>query len=228
MTYLELAQKLRQESGIAGTGPSDVTSQTGILLRIVDWINDAWMDIQAARENWDWMWVEDATADTVASQKDYAPVADFSLAATDLAHWDVETMRMYKTADGKSSEGFLTFKPWKEFKQSYTLGDPDNSTPSIFTITPSGNIRLFPPPDDIYTLTCNYYKQPSRMTADSDVPELPSWLHDAIWARALLEYAYYDEAITVGQGAADKARRWIIKLDSFNRPQMEIKGTALA
>jgi len=228
MTFLELAQKLRQESGIAGTGPTNVTSQNGIEGRIVDWINDAWLDIQSDRENWDWMWVPGATVNTTASQADYAPVADFGLAATALARWEVETMRIFLTSDGRSAERPLQYIPYEDYKEDYLAGEPDDNMPAFFTVLPSGNIRLYPPPNDIYTLTIDYYKQPTKMAADDDVPEMPTWLHDAIWARALLDYAIYDEAITVGQAALRKAELWQNRLDARNRPQISIKGTALA
>lgn len=46
-TYLELCQAFREDIGIAGTGPATVVGQTGILGRIVRWIADADITIQA-------------------------------------------------------------------------------------------------------------------------------------------------------------------------------------
>lgn len=43
MDYLTLCQKVARESGVvAGVQPATVTSQTGRLLKIVSWVNDAW------------------------------------------------------------------------------------------------------------------------------------------------------------------------------------------
>lgn len=35
-------------------------------------------------------------------------------------------------------------------------------------------IRVFPVPNDAYTITLRYYKKPTELSADADVPEIPS------------------------------------------------------
>ena len=54
MNYLGMVQRLRQETGYSETGPSAVTGQTGMHARAVDWIADAYTEIQN-RDYWRWM-----------------------------------------------------------------------------------------------------------------------------------------------------------------------------
>lgn len=49
MTYLELAQRLRQEMHDTGEGPTQVTNQKGRSLEYVNAIREAWLDIQQLR-----------------------------------------------------------------------------------------------------------------------------------------------------------------------------------
>jgi len=50
MTFLELAQRLRQEMNDTGDGPFQVTEQKGRNLEYVNAIKDAWLDIQQIRQ----------------------------------------------------------------------------------------------------------------------------------------------------------------------------------
>ena len=56
--------------------------------------------------------------------------------------------------------------------------------PQYYTYTGSG-IRVSPVPDDVYTLTIDYYKSPTALSADSDVSTLPTDYHDVMISYAL-------------------------------------------
>ena len=56
MNYLQLCQRLVQETGIADSGPANTAGQVGDYGRITFWVNDAWLKIQSMRANWHWMW----------------------------------------------------------------------------------------------------------------------------------------------------------------------------
>jgi len=70
MTFLELTKKLRFHCGVSGIGPSSVIDQTGDYERLVDWIRDAWTEIQNTPGYWRFMWKED-NFNTVAGTMDY-------------------------------------------------------------------------------------------------------------------------------------------------------------
>lgn len=228
MTFLELAQRLRQETGVGGTGPTAVTGQEGILKRICDWIIEAWLDIQTSREDWAWMWNEGATLDTTADDADYDP-ADFSgITAATFGRFDPDTMKIYLKSEGQSAQRYLPFKPFEEYKRYYANGDPDSSVPSFYTILPDKSIRLYQPPNAIYTLTVDWYNAPIVLAADGDIPALDTTLHSCIWATALLDYAYYDEALTLGENAIRTAQRWVNRLEGRERPQMSMENRPIA
>lgn len=50
MTYLELVQRLYREASLAGQAPVAVTGQTGMKAKLLDWIGDAWLEVQATRK----------------------------------------------------------------------------------------------------------------------------------------------------------------------------------
>ena len=67
MNFLDLCQRLVQETGIADEGPATVTGQTGDMGRIVNWINDAWLKIQSIRADWNWAWSTGTSTLTAAT-----------------------------------------------------------------------------------------------------------------------------------------------------------------
>ena len=103
MNFLELCQRVRQESGgVSGTGPTTVTGQSGQLKKLVTWTNAAWRELQLMHD--DWLWKrKDFTLTLSASDNDYA-AADCTPAVTDLGEWDLETFRIYQTSAGVSDQ----------------------------------------------------------------------------------------------------------------------------
>lgn len=91
MNFLGLVQRLRQEAGASGTGPLTVAGQSGELQRLVNWTNDAWLDIQSLKLDWDWMRSSFAFQ-TVAGQAIY-PASQMGI--QNYASVDVKTLRSY-------------------------------------------------------------------------------------------------------------------------------------
>lgn len=60
-----------------------------------------------------------------------------------------------------------------------SMGDPQ-----YYSITATG-IRLSPVPDSVRTLTLDYYKSASTLSADTDVSSIPSDYHDVMISYAL-------------------------------------------
>lgn len=54
MNRLALVQRLALECGVSGTISSTV-NQTGEALRLVTWIDQAWLDLQTKHDDWDWL-----------------------------------------------------------------------------------------------------------------------------------------------------------------------------
>ena len=86
MNYLELAQRLRRKCRVAGSGPSGLTGQNEEYSRLLDFVNEAWMEIQRARDDWNFMRAS-ACCQTVAGQTTYSD-SDFGI--TDLGYWALD------------------------------------------------------------------------------------------------------------------------------------------
>ena len=55
MNYLELVQRLDQETGDRTAGITTVVAQTGKPKRLVDWTNSAWKVVQTKHRDWGWI-----------------------------------------------------------------------------------------------------------------------------------------------------------------------------
>lgn len=188
MNFLQLCQRLAKAAGIHGTGPTDTVGQTNEFLRIVNWINESWVEIQSMRDDWNWMWCE-FTFTTSESVKDYDP------ASTTVKNWDEKSFRLYATDTGTDDEGRLSYVPFEDYRDRYEIGAPTDNRPTHFTITPANKVRLWPAPDDTgYTIRGMYYSLPSEMTASTDTPSLPTEYHMAIVYNALVKYGGYEES----------------------------------
>ena len=203
MNYLELCQRMRQECGISGTGPSTVVNQTGNLKRIVDWVNTAWIDIQTSHQDWDWMRTS-ASFPTVASQATYAlgtGTGTVGVSVATFGKWDRDTFRNYDTSVGTDSEVFMGFVHYDTWRDVYFYGAQRTTTtrPVDMSITPAKAIALGPPPLAGYTITGDYFTAPLDMTADADIPALPAQFQMAIIYRAMMSYGAYEAAPEVYQ-----------------------------
>lgn len=87
LTYLQLAQRLRRKCRVSGNGPSAITGQTEEYNRLLDWVNEAWMEIQRMRTDWLFMNAA-AWCPTSEGQVSYDASADFGL--TDFGYWALD------------------------------------------------------------------------------------------------------------------------------------------
>ena len=138
-TFLELAQQLRQELGVSGTGPTTVVSQVGTLKKVCDCIIEADYMIAILWADWNFLWKQWTPSATVS--------ATYS-APSGLGKYDKESF--YFSID----DTCLTYVPYKKWRESYR--DSDTGTPDMFTIKPDNSVVLEPPPDTVGSLTADY------------------------------------------------------------------------
>jgi hypothetical protein len=206
-TFLELCQKTARECGVGGSTdaapkPLTVIGQIGELNRIVAWVNDAYIEIQDAR---DWRWLRKKfTVDTADGVNTYAPgvVTDVDDAAliTRFKSWRLDDRlnppKLFLTSSGVESQVFLSWTRWDNFAYLYETGALQNQTsqPVHITVNPKDEIQLGIAPNDIYTVSGEYHKSPQILTADADVPEMPSQYHNLIMYQAMEWYGYHEVA----------------------------------
>jgi hypothetical protein len=174
MNFLDLCQRLVQETGIADDGPATVAGQTGDMGRVVNWINDAWLKIQSIRGDWNWAW---STGSSTLSAASYT----VALPST------VETIKRVSVG-----QGFLQSEDYNKFADAYRV--IQSGSPSVWSIRPDGVLVFNAKPTEDLTVTYESYAVPSKLVATTDAPALPERYHMLIVYEALRCYAQFDEA----------------------------------
>lgn len=219
MTFLDLVNRLCTESG-SDTTVGSVVAQSGEAGRMVNWTKSAWDDMQLERPDWYWM-RSNFQFQCVASTRSYS-VADAGITSR-FSIWDTNSLRLYKVS--KNDELVLPFMPYEDFRGAYLIGAETVSQPLYFTIDPQMNLLLGPLPDDVYTITGEYFKSAQELLVNGDVPEMPTQFHMAIVYRALMLYARYEAAPEIYQDAATNYKRFLRRLEMNQLPDVVIEGT---
>lgn len=192
MNFLQLVQRLRQESFTSGSPPATVVGQTGDMRRLVDWISSAWMDIQNEKPDWFFM-RQPIQFNTVAGQFSYT-AAQAGIAS--FANYKIDSFRQYNLANGFGSEQRLNFLPYDTWRDLYQYASMRTTSqmPVVFSIDPYKNFVLGPIPNDVYVVNGEGYAMPTELVLDTDRPVMPSQYHMAIVWKALQYYATAEAA----------------------------------
>lgn len=196
MNFLQLCQRLRQETGISDSGPSNVTGQTGDMKRLVDWVNQSWVRIQGIGQ-WNWMWKEGEVL--VPANTNTATTTDRLIEGT-----------IY--LDGNA----LTLVSYPKFRDLTKLQDIG----TLIAYKPDGTLILSSTSTVDRTLVYEAYRQPQRMVNGVDVPAIPEPYRMLIVWGALLEYAMFDEAPELAQKARLNYEQLLAELQRNTLPEM--------
>lgn len=190
-SFLTLCQELRQETSDSGTGPTTVVSQTGELGRYVKWIRDYWTELQNEQDTWRWM-RKSFTVNTVAADGAYAYTDctdTVSLAVISRwARWYQDSFKCYLSASGVGAERYLDWVDWDTFRRRYRYGTQTDSHPVHVSQDPTGSFVLGPKPDAVYVVSGDYQIGPQTLSADADVPELPTRFHSLLVFGGMIKY----------------------------------------
>jgi hypothetical protein len=208
MNFLQLVQRLHRETGRQGTSPASVTSQSGMNQRLIDWILDAYKEVQDEHESWTFR-VADFTFPTISGTQNYTPE---SVSITDLSSWrfnpDHNCLSGIRIYSAITDEQDLIYFPWDQYKAVYKYGSFRTQTekPGVFSIKPDKSIDLWPIPNAVFTVNGEYIKQPGTLTINTSTPILPE-KHEIIVWKALMKYGAYEGAAEVyahGKAEYDK------------------------
>lgn len=216
MNFLELANRLLSEADISGSGLVTTVNQQGEYKQIVNYINTAYQDIQNLHINWDFL-RKDLSFNTIESVNNYL---DTSIGLTDLGEWSLDTMRIYLTSEGVNSEQDLIPIDWEEFREMYQYGSTRSQIglPNTIARKPDNSLILYPIPDNVYTITGEYYREPFTFVLDTDKPAFPQRFHMIIVWRALMFFATQLNAQELYAVAQMEFRRLLFKLEMFALP----------
>lgn len=229
MTFLDLCQRVLQESGLSGSGPSAVTGQRGIEARIVNWVRDAWVNLQGEREDWQFMFKR--IPYNLSPGKTEYSLVEMSIA--DLARWDFSTATIFETAEGpkvtRQLHSNIDYDTWlvsMGMGQAVTSG----KVGQVMTIPGTNNTLMFwPTPEEESTVGLSYYRSPVRLMADGDVPDIwPEDLQMVIAWRALIDYGFFDGAAEIESRAREKYDELMQRIDSRKKPTMAVAGRPVA
>jgi hypothetical protein len=192
-TFLQLVQSLRRETVDSGTGPTSVTGNTGESERFVQWVVQAWQEIQLDRD--DWLFARKSfTVPTVASTGSYAYDATnlkdtvSSAAITRWSRWYRNTFKCYLSASGVGAEYPLFWLEWERFRRIYRYGTQTDGAPVHVSQDPTGAFVLGPKPDAVYVVSGDYQIGPQTLAVEADIPEMPAKFHQLITYEAMSKY----------------------------------------
>lgn len=234
MNRLQLCQALIRECAISGSMTTTV-NQTGEFGRVVSWIDAAWLELQAAHDDWDFLRSSNilgagASFTTVSGTVSY-PLGTgggtCGVAAATFGKWDEQSFRCYTTTTGTNDEVFLDPVDFDDWRNAYMYGAMRavRTRPVVVAIGPGKSVCLGPPPTSAYTVTADYFIAPTAMAADADTPTgLPAAYHMAIVYKAMPKYGYYNAASEVIQRGNEEYRRLIAPLERKYMPRMRTGG----
>lgn len=223
MTYLQLCNSLIQKCGISGGSISSVANQVGEALRVVNWIAEAYIQIQLASPTWNWM-RSDVSFSTVSNQGSYLPS---QAGVTDFANWKTDSFRCYVTSTGVRSEMFLEKMDYDTFRDTYLFGNLrlSYSRPTVISFAPNYSINLGMAPDSTdYTIVGEYFKQPTTLVNSTDTPAMPSQFHNIIVYKAMMMYGMYEAAQEVVIEGANLYNQMLRRLVRDQLPDAESAG----
>lgn len=205
MTFLEIVNRIKRQCGVQGSQLTSFANRPEEILRLSDWANEAWMDIQLMYADWTWMRSSFSFA-TVSGQAAYTPA---QAGITSFGRWKPETMRTYVTATGTATELFLSIMDYEVWRNIYLFGTQRNVflRPVDVAVMPSKSLAFGPIPTAGITVTGDYYVKATEMVAETDEPAMPSQFHMLIVYMAMMRYGEYEAASEVFQAGQRGARK---------------------
>jgi hypothetical protein len=182
--------------------PTTVTGQVKRLRLFVDYVREAYVDIQNAHRMWRWLQGY-FIGDTIIGQTRYeagnfddqttvTPIDRFSQWGFKGSGDDIG-VTMYLTTTGAVEEGPLRWLEWDTFYDTQLRGVQTPGKPQFYSITNDQKLIVSPPPDDVYTLRGRYRKSAQYLANDIDIPEMPVEFHTIIKDAALCYVEAFDE-----------------------------------
>lgn len=208
MTFLELCKRVRQDAGVSGDGPTSVSSQTGILGKIVTFVKNANNEIQLENIDWRFLWAQ-GDGSTIANIGDYF-AADFGIS------------RMRSIGTFTCNGSVLEPRDWDWYmREVKAKGEADRQGEPLYYIPrPDGKIVLFPVPAEAYPVSVDYYRKPVQLDNGTDISVIPEEYHEAIVCRALMFYAHYEEDTYLFQTKLLEYNQWLNRLNQTQQPQI--------
>lgn len=230
MNYLQLINRVRVECGVSGASTPliSVTALSGESARIASWVNSAWVDIQTAKEDWQWM-RNPVEFNLVTQQQIYTPT-EAGVGST-FANWKRDSWRASSVGQDYKDEQLLNYMDYTTFRNLYMYANMRNTyaRPVVVTVDPDKRLGFGTKPDQPYVISGEYYVQPTEFSASTDAPPsvFPTRFHMMIVYRAMMFYGGYESAPEVYQRGEFEFKRLMNRLDIDQLPTL-VSGPPLA
>lgn len=266
MNYLELVQRTIKESGAHLSVPDSLSGLDGLHSMFVDWVNQAWVELQLERPEWYFRMSEDSIRQINSTTLERGVKIPISRLPSEFApNWnsiqlfDIYIRKQYKENmlyqvgsmiysvgqlfsvlgtdsveyDSPTKLCYIPWSSWASFmgKSQFHLDYNDQEEvigrPEYFTITPTGEVWIYPIPDAHYEINIFGPKKIQELSEDTDEPYLESEYRLAIVFRALMEYALYHEDRSVFERARNKYRSYKKALEHRYMPDINLNTSSL-
>jgi hypothetical protein len=228
MDYLALINRTRVECGISGasTPLTTIAGLNGESARVAAWVNSAWVDVQTAHEDWEWM-RDPVEFNTVTNTQVYTPTT--AGVGSTFGNWKRDSFRCSSVGANYADEQLLNWMEYTTFRNLYQYGNMRQtySRPVVVSITPDKDLAFGSIPDQAYVITGEYYRAPSEFALATDTPAIPSRFHMMIVYRAMLYYAGFEAASEVYQRGELEFKRLMNRLE-IDQLQTVVSGPPLA
>lgn len=195
MNFLDLCKKTALKADLT-SGLTTTQNQVGILAKIVDWVIDAYDEIQGSEKWWTFQ-TGRGTASMITGISNYDGTTflpnDFDFMWKDTIYYNVVG----------GFAGKINIISWDDYTETYLYSDLGTQRPTMMAFDPTGKVYFNSIPDDNYEIKFDYQRKQQHFTENLDIPILPSDYHDLIWRLALIKYGEHYGANEVTIPAQD-------------------------
>ena len=172
MNFLAMVKKVCRKVGY--TEPSTLVDPDQDTLLVMEWIQDAWEEIQNFCAEWSFL-KEPVTINILIDKEEYTST---ELSLTDLRRWLEVNPFLYESG---GSDVIATLVLITSEEMDYLRAkDPKTGQPIYYSPLEGGGLVLYPTPDAAYTFKTKYYQTPVILEDDTDEPACNSEHHRVI------------------------------------------------
>jgi len=234
MTRLQLVQRLASECGVSGT-ITTLTGLVGMQQRCLNWIDQAWTEVQNKHDDWEWM----RSSNLAGGGVSFVPAAGVpvtplgsgagtvGVTAANFGKWVRGSFRTYVTSVGTNNETVLDDIGYDDWRDGYMYGAMRTvqTRPVVVAVGPAKQLCVGPPSNGLYTVTGDYYTAATSMSSDTDTPTgLPSGYDMVIVYQGMIYYAGYEAAPEVMDRGVSGYSKLMSEMEAKWLPQVAFAG----
>jgi hypothetical protein len=237
-TYLDLCKDVHRECRITGSAPTSISGNTGLNNDIVNWVRDAYNDIQDKFPDWRWMRAPFQVSTTQGVDTyDFAACEDASnpAALEDItrfgAWWAHDLENPIKATPDPvgdySNQYHVHYLEWPYFQRLYKFGSRQTQQGRPIHVSVDNRRRLVfgPSPDGVYVINGDYQRSAQILATNVDIPDMPDYAHDLITFHAMARYGTANIGVEVIARAQIESLSKMLLLERRELTEMTFGGS---